>query len=55
MGHIAWDYIIQHYSKRRIIDKHKTITLKEEYISPIEKETMKESLLKFANNISEKI
>ena len=52
-GHMLWEYILQHYSKRRIVNKRMTV---DKYISSSEKELMKESLLQFANNtIGEKI
>ena len=55
-AHVVWDYVIQNYSKRRIVDKDKKrITIEDKYISPSEKETMASSLLEFANNISEKV
>jgi len=56
-GHMTWNYILEHYSKRRIIDKNKSLPIQQEqeYISSFEKESMKESLLEFANTISEKI
>jgi hypothetical protein len=57
IGHMAWNYIVHTYSKPKIrdtiqhhIDKYKKIAteLKADYISSEEKESMKHSLLEFA-------